>query len=223
MEDTQPDPSVLVVGLNPGKERIIAGKITMFASAMVPLLSLIQGTGAWIFFCIAFLLSIVLTCGQQYVLDSSWDMLKKRRLYFLRSTEWTELGKLSDIHFVKRRKSSSEDGEAMNSWIDFMFKDGTTHTWSLSYGPSDVYRDQINAFLTGIGGATVLPSYEVPGSTPATSERPARPSSPSNTTVWDAIPQPTKSDSPSAPRSVWDVAPAAPENTKSDSQSVWDK
>lgn len=195
----------------------------MFASAMVPLLSLIQGTGAWFFFCIAFLLSIVLTCGQQYVLDSSRDMLKKRRLYFSRSTEWTELGKLSDIHFVKRRKSSSEDGEAMNSWIDFMFKDGTTHTWSLSYGPSDVYRDQINAFLTGIGGATVPPSYEVPGSTPATSERPAMPSSPPSTTVWDTTPQPTKSTSPSAPTSVWDVAPAAPENMKSDSQSVWDK
>jgi hypothetical protein len=223
VEDTQTDPSVLVVGLNPGEERILAGKIAMFASAVAPLLSPIQGTGAWFFFCIAFLLSIVLTCGQQYVLDSSWNMLKKRRLYFLRSTEWTVLGKLSDIHIVKRRKSSSDDGgEAMNSWIDFMFKDGTTHTWSLSYGPSDVYRDQINGFLTGIGGATVLPSYEVPGSTPATSERAAMPSSPPNTTVWDTIPQPTKSDSPSAPTSVWDVAPAAPENTKSDSQSVWD-
>ena len=195
----------------------------MFASAMVPLLSLIQGTGAWFFFCIAFLLSILLTCGQQYVLDASADVLKKRRLYFSRSTEWTELGKLSDIHFVKRRKSSSEDGEAMNSWIDFMFKDGTTHTWSLSYGPSDVYRDQINGFLTGIGGASVLPSYEVPVSTPATSERPAMPSSPPKTTVWDTIPQPAKSTSPSASTSVWDVAPAAPENTKSDSQSVWDK
>ena len=104
MEDTQTDPSVLVVGLNPVEERILAGKIAMFASAVAPLLSPIQGTGAWFFFCIAFLLSIVLTCGQQYVLDSSLNMLKKRRLYFLRSTEWTVLGKLSDIHIVKRRK-----------------------------------------------------------------------------------------------------------------------
>ena len=193
----------------------------MFAAALTPILSLIQGTGGWFFFCIAFLLSIFLTCGQQYVLDASADVLKKRRLYFSRSTDWTELGKLSDIHFVKQRQGSGESGDALNSWIEFIFKDGTAHTWSLSYGPSDVYRDQINDFLMSHGGATVLPSYEVPGSTPATSERPARPSSPSNTTVWDAIPQPTKSDSPSAPRSVWDVAPAAPENTKSDSQSVW--
>jgi len=34
------------------------------------------------------------------------------------------------------------------------------------------------------------------------------------TTLCDTTP-------PSAPTSVWDVAPAAPENTKSDSQSVW--
>ena len=147
MEDTQPDPSVLVVGLNPGKERIIAGKITMFASAMVPLLSLIQGTGAWVFFCIAFLLSIVLTCGQQYVLDSSWDMLKKRRLYFLRSTEWTELGKLSDIHFVRRRAFTSRDEEPLNSWIDFVFKDKTSHRCSVKAWDIDEYHFQINAFL----------------------------------------------------------------------------
>ena len=111
----------------------------------------------------------------------------------------------------------------MNSWIDFNFKDGTTHTWSLIYGPSDVYRDQINGFLKDIGGATDLPTYGVPVSTPTTSERPPMPSSPTNTTVWDTPPQPTKSVSSSAPTSVWDVSPAAPENTKSDPQSVWDK
>lgn len=220
MEGSQPDSSVLVIGLNPGEERVIAGKIAMFASGMAPLLSLVQGSSAWFLFCIAFLLSIVLTCGQQYVLDASADVLKKRRLYFLRSTDWTEIGKLSDINVVKRRKSNSEDGEAMNSWIDFIFKDGTTHIWSLIYGPSDVYRDQINGFLTGIGGATDLPTYEVPVSTPTANERPPMPSSPPNTTVWDTTPQPTKSTSPS---SVWDAAPAAPENTKSDHQSVWDK
>ena len=112
MEDTLPDPSVLVGGLNPGKFGILAGKITMFASGVVPLLSLIQGTDAWFFFCIAFLLFILLTCGQQYVLDSSGAMLKKRRLHFLRSTEWTELGKLCDIHFVNRRKSGSDERQA---------------------------------------------------------------------------------------------------------------
>lgn len=224
MEGTQSNPSVLVVGLNPGEERILAGKIAMFASSILAFLSLFQGTDAWVLFCVAFLLSIVLTCGQQYVLDSSWDILRKRRLYFLRSTEWTDLGKLSDIHVVKRRKSNSDEGgEAMNSWIDFNFKDGTTHTWSLIYGPSDVYRDQINGFLKDIGSATDLPTYEVPASTPTTSERPPMPSSPTNTTVWDTTPQPTKSVSSSAPTSVWDVSPAAPENTKSDSQSVWDK
>ena len=222
MEGTQPDLSILVLGLNPGKERVIAGKITMFAAALTPILSLIQGTGGWFFFCIAFLLSIFLTCGQQYVLDASADVLKKRRLYFSRSTDWTELGKLSDIHFVKQRQGSGESGDALNSWIEFIFKDGTAHTWSLSYGPSDVYRDQINGFLTGIGGATVLPSYEVPGSIPATSERPAMPSSPPSTTVWDTIPQPTKSTS-NSPRSVWDAAPGKTENTKPASQSVWDK
>jgi len=195
----------------------------MFASAMLPLLWLVQGQEAWFFFAIAFVLSIVLTCGQQYVLDASVGVLKKRRLYFLRSTDWTELGQLSDIHVVKRRKSSSDDGgEAMNSYIDFTFKNGTTHIWSLTYGPSDVYRDQINAFLTDIGGAKDLPTYEVPVSTPTTSERPPMPSSPTNTTVWDTTPQPPKSTLPS-PASVWDAAPAAPEHTKSTSQSVWDK
>lgn len=223
MEGTQSDPSVLVVGLNPGEGRILAGKIAMFASAILPLLSLIQGTDALVLFCFVFLLSIVLTCGQQYVLDSSTDVLKKRRLHFLRPTDWTELGKLSDINVVKRRKSISDDGgEATNSYIDFIFKDGVTHTWSLNYGPSDVYRDQINSFLTEIGGATDLPTYEVPVSTPTTSERPPMPSSPPNTTVWDTTPQQPKSTSPS-PASVWDAAPAAPENTKSATQSVWDK
>jgi hypothetical protein len=101
VEGTQSDPSVLVVGLNPGEGRILAGKIAMFASAILLLLSLIQGTNALILFGVAFLLSIVLTCGQQYVLDSSTDVLKKRRLHFLRPTDWTELGKLSDINVVK--------------------------------------------------------------------------------------------------------------------------
>ena len=54
MEGSQPDSSVLVIGLNPGEERVIAGKIAMFASGMAPLLSLIQGSSAWFLFCIAF-------------------------------------------------------------------------------------------------------------------------------------------------------------------------
>jgi hypothetical protein len=49
VEDTQTDPSVLVVGLNPGEERILAGKIAMFASAVAPLLSPILGTGCMVF------------------------------------------------------------------------------------------------------------------------------------------------------------------------------
>jgi len=149
VEDTQPDPSVLVLGLNPGKEDVIAGKITMFAAAVAPLLGLIQGfwREAGFFFCIAFLLSIVLTCGQQYVLDSSSDMLKKRKFYFLRPTQWTELGKLSDIHFVRRRAFTSRDEEPLNSWIDFVFKDKTSHRCSVKAWDIDEYHFQINAFL----------------------------------------------------------------------------
>jgi len=224
VEPRQSDDQYLIVGLNPGPTRTSAGKIAMFASALVPLLSLIQGTSAWIFFCIVFLLSIVLTCGQQYVLDASEDVLKKRRLYFLRPTAWDEIGKLTDISFVQRRKSSSEDGEAMNSWIDFNFMDGTSHIWSLSYGPSDVYRDQINAFLKSHGIDNSLPTYEQQFQiSPPTNERPPMATSSPSSTVWDTTPKPTKAEPPSASTSVWDVSPAAQENTTSASQSVWDK
>lgn len=212
MQSGTSDEQNLIVGLNPGPTRVDAGKFVISIVVAAFFVSLFGGISeAWVAFFVSLLLSIILTCGQQYVLDASADVLKKRRLFFLRPTAWEELGKLTDIRFVQRRKASSDDGEAMNSWIDFNFKDGTTHTWSLSYGPSDVYRDQINAFLMSHGIDNSLPTYkqQFQMSTP-TNESPPMPSSPPSSTVWDTTPEPRKSTSPSATASasVWDAVPA---------------
>lgn len=227
MQSGTSDEQNLIVGLNPGPTRVDAGKFVISIVVAAFFVSLFGGISeAWVAFFVSLLLSIILTCGQQYVLDASADVLKKRRLFFLRPTAWEELGKLTDIRFVQRRKASSDDGEAMNSWIDFNFKDGTTHTWSLSYGPSDVYRDQINAFLMSHGIDNSLPTYkqQFQMSTP-TNESPPMPSSPPSSTVWDTTPEPRKSTSPSATASasVWDAVPAGQKETSTAGKSVWDQ
>ena len=225
MQPLQSDEQFLVVGLNPGPTRISASKFVLSVVVASLGLSLFGGVSeAWVGFWISFALVIILSCGQQYVLDASADVLKKRRLYFLRPTPWVELGKLTDIRFLKRRKPSSDDGESMNSYIDFNFNDGTTHTWSLLYGPSDTYTIQIDDFLISHGIDNSLPTYkqQFQISTP-TNDSPATPSSPPGSTVWDTTPQPTKLTPSSGSASVWDVAPAASENAKTASKSVWDQ
>ncbi|MDG1559511.1 MAG: hypothetical protein P8R03_08335 [Candidatus Poseidoniaceae archaeon] len=225
MEPRQSDDQYLIVGLNTGPTRTSAGKMAIWIASATFGLSFLAGVSeAWVAFWISLAFSIVFTWGQQYVLDASADVLKKRRLYFLRPTAWEELGKLTDIRSVKRRKPSSDDGESMNSYIDFNFKDGTTHTWSLIYGPSDVFRDQINAFLMSHGIDNSLPNYkqQFQSSTP-TNERPPAPSSPPSSSVWDTTPKPAKPEPSSTSASVWDVAPAAQENAKTVNKSVWDQ
>ena len=225
MEPRQSDDQYLIVGLNPGPTRISASKFILSIVIASLGLSLFGGVSeAWVGFWVSFALVILLTCGQQYVLDASADLLKKRRLYFLQSTPWEELGKITDIHFVKRRKPSSDDGESMNSYIDFNFKDGTIHTWSLLYGPSDVFKNQIKSFLVSHGIVDSLPTYkqQFQTSTP-TNDSPPMPSSPPSSTVWDTTPKPAKPEPSSASASVWDVAPAAQENAKTANKSVWDQ
>lgn len=227
MQSRTLDEQYLIVGLNPGTGRTFAGKISNWnALGTLAIATFSALPEAFVIFLISLFLSIILTCGQQYVLDASADVLKKRRLFFLRPTAWEELGKLTDIRLVQRREASSDDGEAMNSWIDFNFQDGTTHTWSLSYGPSDVYRDQINAFLMSHGIDNSLPTYkqQFQVSTP-TNESPPMPSSPPSSTVWDTTPEPRKSTSPSAPASanVWDAVPAGQKDTSTAGKSVWDQ
>lgn len=223
MEPRQSDDQYLIVGLNPGPRRISASKFVLSIVIASLGLSLFGGVPeAWVSFWVSLAVVIILTCGQQYVLDASADILKKRKLYFFQSTSWEELGKVTEINEVIRRKASSEDGEAMNSWIDFNFKDGTTHIWALSYGPSDVYRDQINAFLMSHGVDTNLPTYEVPISTSTNDSQPM-PSSPPSSTVWDTTPKPTKPEPSSESASVWDAAQSVAEDRKHANKSVWDQ
>lgn len=225
VEPRQSDDQYLIVGLNPGPGRTFAGKISNWIATVSFAFAIFTGfSEAGVFFVTSLFLSICLTCGQQYALDASADVLKKRRLYFSQSTQWEELGKLSDIHFVKRRKAGSEDGEAMNSWIEFNFKDGTSHTWSLSYGPSDVYRDQINAFLKSHGIDNSLPTYkqQFQISTP-TNDSPPMPSSSPGSTVWDTTPNPVKPEPSSGSASIWDAAQSVAEDRKHTNKSVWDQ
>ena len=223
MELNQQDDSILVVGLDPGDLRIRAGKIAMALVFIPPFLSLVAIPSPWFIFWISLPLSILLTCGQQYVLDGPADVLKKRRLYFFQHTEWTILGPLSQIKSIERRKPSSDGdgGEPLNSWIDFHFKDRATHTWSLSFGPSDVYRDQINEFLVRMvqkNGQQGEPSGVI--SVPLNDEVQSKPvPSPSN--VWDK-PAQTAPSHP-APSSVWETSVKEAPAADKPSSSVWDQ
>ena len=187
MELNQQDDSILVVGLDPGDLRSRAAKIAMALVFIPPFLSLVAIPPPWFIFWISLPLSILLTCGQQYVLDGPADVLKKRRLYFFQHT----------------------------------FKDRATHTWSLSYGPSDVYRDQINEFLVRMvqkNGQQGEPSGAV--SVPLNDEVQSNPvPSPSN--VWDK-PAQTAPSHP-APSSVWETSVKEPPTAEKPSSSVWDQ
>lgn len=200
-----------------------AGKIAMALVFIPPVFSLVAIPPPWFIFWISLPLTILLTCGQQYVLDGPADLLKKRRLYFFRHTEWTILGPLSQIKSIERRKPSSngDGGEPLNSWIDFLFKDRATHTWSLSYGPSDVYRDQINEFLVRMvqkngqegesSGAISVPLNEEVQSKPV----------PSSSNVWGQPAQVVPSHP--APSSVWDTSVKEAPTAEKPSSSVWDQ
>jgi hypothetical protein len=144
-------------------------------------------------------------------------------LYFFQHTEWTILGPLSQIKSIERRKPSSDGdgGEPLNSWIDFHFKDRATHTWSLSFGPSDVYRDQINEFLVRMvqkNGQQGETSGVI--SVPLNDEVQSKPvPSPSN--VWDK-PAQTAPSHP-APSSVWETSVKEAPAADKPSSSVWDQ
>ena len=223
METSKKNDSTLIIGLNPGEQRVIAGKIASGLVLIVPVLSMLYIPTPWILFWISLPLSILLTCGQQYVLDGPADVLKKRRLYFFQHTEWTILGPLSQIKSIERRKPSSDGdgGEPVNSWIDFHFKDRATHTWSLSYGPSDVYRDQINEFLVRMvqkNGQQGEPSGVI--SVPLNDEVQSKPV-PSSSNVWDK-PAQTAPSIP-APSSVWETSVKEAPAADKPSSSVWDQ
>ena len=215
--------SILVVGLDPGDLRMRAGKIAMALVFIPPVFSLVAIPPPWFILWISLPLSILLTCGQQYVLDGPADVLKKRQLYFFQHTEWTILGPLSQIKSIERRKPSSDGdgGEPLNSWIDFHFNDRATHTWSLRYGPSDVYRDQINEFLVRMAkknGQTVESSGAI--SVPLNDEAQSKPV-PSSSNLWGQPAQVAPSNP--APSSVWETSVKEPPTAEKPSSSVWDQ
>tara|TARA_Y100000766_G_scaffold258341_1_gene246502 strand:- start:5091 stop:5726 length:636 start_codon:yes stop_codon:yes gene_type:complete len=195
------DPNVLVMGVNPGETRVAIGKSILGIGFALFVFTLFGRGNFLIASLILLAIGYGVTSGQQYVLDGHANVLKKRNLIFLRPTDWKELGKISNIHKATRRKSSSDDGEAMNSWIDFHFKDGSKHVWSLYYGDSEFYRNQINIFLErfhqkdGAATPSTAPLVSLTDSKPAQSAK-------KSASVWEQSPQTIPNASPST--GFWD-------------------
>ena len=95
MELNQQDDSILVVGLDPGDIRIRAGKIAMALVFIPPFLSLVAIPPPWFIFWISLPLSILLTCGQQYVLDG--PICLKTQIVFLPTYRMDHTWPLSQI------------------------------------------------------------------------------------------------------------------------------
>lgn len=226
MDSEHSNETQLVIGLNPGKMRSTLGAVATYSTLVIPLFSIVGDMMLWTLLWLVVPLSIVLTCGQQYRLDSEADELSKRYLFFLKQSPWEVLNKASAITKIERHKDRGEDGsEPLNSRIEFYFNDGTDYTWSMFYGPSEDYASQINMFLQSFEKAKDLVVYDAPLSG-SSDEGEAMPSATPPSTVWEQ-PKPTSMQTPATPSSassnVWDIAPATPDGAKSDTTSVWDQ
>ncbi len=197
------DPNVLVMGVNPGPTRTAIGKSILGIHLALLMLTLFGGEGFLLEALIALAIGYGVTSGQQYVLDGPANVLKKCNLIFLRPTDWKELGQISNIQMASRRKSESEDGEAMNSWIDFHFKDGTTHIWSLYYGDSENYVTRINSFLARFNEKEEITTPSTASvNVELTDTTPTQPVTDS-TTIWEKPSQSTPNESAST--GFWDA------------------
>lgn len=109
----------------------------------------------------------------------------------------------NEAMYIRRTKPSGDsDGEPLSSRIEFYFKDGFMHTWSINYGPCEDYAMEISFFLKRFeletNPDTPRPSYGVPLSTGAQEVPSAAP-----TSVRDAPSQP-KQPQAQPSTSVWD-------------------
>ena len=196
------DPNVLVMGVNPGHTRTTIGKSILGIDFALLMLTLFGGEEFLFEAIVMLVIGYGVTSGQQYVLDRTEGVLKKRFLMFLRPTDWKILGQLSNLSHAKRRKSSS-DGEGLNSEIHFYFKDGTEHKWNLFYGDSMYYSSQINDFLQSYGEKDNTASKPKASREVQVSDAPLSKPVPESTNVWG---QPIQSaSSESASTSVWDA------------------
>ena len=196
------DPNVLVMGVNPGPTRTAIGKSIIGIHIALLMLSFFGGEGVLFEAFVVLAIGYGVTSGQQYVLDGTAGVLKKRNLIFLRPTEWKILGRLSDISHAKRIKSSNDD-EGLNSEIEFYFKDGTEHKWNLFYGDSMYYSSQINDFLQSYAEKDNTASKPKASREVQVSDAPLSKPVPESTNVWG---QPIQSaSSESASTSVWDA------------------
>lgn len=214
----------LIIGLNPGKMRSLLGAVATYSTIAIPLFSIIGGMMLWTPLWLVVPLSVLLTCGQQYQLDSETDEFSRRYLFFLKQSPWVVLNKVSAITNIERLKDQGEDGgEALNSRIEFYFNDGTNYTWSMLYGPSEQYASQINLFLQSLEKSAYLVGHEAP--LPASRDGGVLSSSvTSGSTVWEQPSSATK-QAPAATSSslnIWDSTPAAPDDLQSDSTFLWD-
>ena len=196
------DPNVLVMGVNPGPTRTAIGKSIIGIHIALLMLSFFGGEGVLFEAFVVLAIGYGVTSGQQYVLDGTAGVLKKRNLIFLRPTEWKILGRLSDISHAKRIKSAGDE-EGLNSEIEFYFKDGTEHKWNLFYGDSMYYSSQINDFLQSYGEKDNTASKPKPSREVQVSDAPLSKPVPESTNVWG---QPIQSgSSESASTNVWDA------------------
>ena len=207
--DEVSDPNVLVMGVNPGPTRTTIGKSILGIHLALLMFTLFGGERLLFEAIVVLSIGYGVTSGQQYVLDRTEGVLKKRFLIFLRPTEWKILGQLSNMSYAKRKKSG-DDGEGLNSEIHFYFKDGTEHKWNLLYGDSRYYSNQINDFLKSLEEQEVvtsnpynarevqlgdaLLSLPVPDSTNVWGQtKPNVPSETASSSVWDAYKSEDKS------------------------------
>ncbi len=196
------DPNVLVMGVNPGPTRTAIGKSIIGIHIALLMLSFFGGEGVLFEAFVVLAIGYGVTSGQQYVLDGTAGVLKKRNLIFLRPTEWKILGRLSDISHAKRIKSAGDE-EGLNSEIEFYFKDGTEHKWTLYYGDSMYYSKQINDFLQSYAEKNDTASKPKVSREVQVSDAPLSKPVPESTNVWGQPIQSASSDSASA--SVWDA------------------
>jgi hypothetical protein len=219
------DPNVLVVGLNPGQTRNAIGKTILGIHLSLMILTVAPGDSNY--FGLAMFTLIIafgVTSGFQYKFDALNDVLAKRYLIFLRPMEWKILGKVSNLSHAVRRKATTDDGsEPLNSSIDIYFKDGSSFTWSLTYGPSVKYAQQINDFLSSNARAeSVVPQNSVPISTPLSKDAQSLEDSVSKN-IWEKTPPKPADTSQTNVFMASDKITQKSEPVEKPSSSFWDQ
>ena len=91
------DTNVLIMGVNPGPTRTTIGKSILGIHIVLLILSFLGGESFMFEALIILVIGYGVTSGQQYVLDGTAGVLKKRNLIFLRPTEWKILGQLLSL------------------------------------------------------------------------------------------------------------------------------